>query len=225
MRTTPAGGGTRRRENTRLRLVRASVPVFVDKGVDAATVDDLVTAAGFSRGAFYSSFTTKEELFAAAFEQATGEVIRIMQESLPSCGSAEGPVTALAWDAEGPGPTRADDAAVVMSMFTAIQPVGRDWCLLHAEALALSLRSEDMRAQLSAQRARLRATAAEALCEGIDADLDKMALPLEDLAQLLVSIFIDMYQREHLEGSVDMELAATIILGTLRAFVRPVSER
>ena len=47
----PAAPAVRRRENTRSRLVRASLAVFVDKGIDGATIDDLVTAAGFTRGA------------------------------------------------------------------------------------------------------------------------------------------------------------------------------
>src|SRR5699024_713021 len=41
----PESAATRRRENTRTQLVRASLEVFVKKGIDGATVDDLVTAA------------------------------------------------------------------------------------------------------------------------------------------------------------------------------------
>ena len=35
----PESAGTRRRENTRTKLVRASLDVFVERGVDGATVD------------------------------------------------------------------------------------------------------------------------------------------------------------------------------------------
>src|SRR5699024_12302943 len=61
----PESPGTRRKENTRARLVRASLDVFVDEGIDGATVDDLGRAAGFTRGAFYSNFSSKEEVFSA----------------------------------------------------------------------------------------------------------------------------------------------------------------
>src|SRR5690606_15416818 len=70
----PASAGTRRRENTRAKLVRASLDVFVEKGIDGATVDDLVKAAGFTRGAFYSSFSSKEEVFSALFDEVTDEL-------------------------------------------------------------------------------------------------------------------------------------------------------
>ena len=65
----PESAGTRRKENTRAKLVRASLDVFVEKGIDGATVDDLVKAAGFTRGAFYSSFSSKEEVFIALFDE------------------------------------------------------------------------------------------------------------------------------------------------------------
>ncbi|MDI9589364.1 MAG: TetR family transcriptional regulator, partial [Acidobacteriota bacterium] len=54
----------RKRSHTRQKLVSAAAQVFADKGVAGATVDDLVKAAGFTRGAFYSNFSTKEEVFA-----------------------------------------------------------------------------------------------------------------------------------------------------------------
>lgn len=46
----------RSKENTRRRLIEASIEVFTQKGVEGATVDDLTRAAGFTRGAFYSNF-------------------------------------------------------------------------------------------------------------------------------------------------------------------------
>ena len=78
----PESAGTRRRENTRAKLVRASLDVFVEKGIDGATVDDLVKAAGFTRGAFYSSFSSKEEVFSALFDEVTDELLAIANSSV-----------------------------------------------------------------------------------------------------------------------------------------------
>ena len=80
----PESAGTRRKENTRAKLVRASLDVFVEKGIDGATVDDLVKAAGFTRGAFYSSFSSKEEVFIALFDEVTAELMAIANSSLES---------------------------------------------------------------------------------------------------------------------------------------------
>lgn len=58
--TTPA---TRSRENTRARLLDAAAQVFAEVGLDGASVEAVCERAGFTRGAFYSNFESKDELF------------------------------------------------------------------------------------------------------------------------------------------------------------------
>ncbi len=55
--------GTRSRENTRARLMDAAFDVFAEVGLDAASVEAICERAGFTRGAFYSNFESKDELF------------------------------------------------------------------------------------------------------------------------------------------------------------------
>lgn len=57
------GGATRSRENTRARLLEAAALVFAEAGLDGATVEAVCERAGFTRGAFYSNFESKDELF------------------------------------------------------------------------------------------------------------------------------------------------------------------
>lgn len=56
------------REETRQQLVDAAAVVFTDVGVGAATVERVAEAAGLTRGAFYSNFSSMEELAAAMLE-------------------------------------------------------------------------------------------------------------------------------------------------------------
>lgn len=58
-----APDGTRGRERTRARLMRAAYEVFAEVGLDGASVEAICDRAGFTRGAFYSNFSTKDELF------------------------------------------------------------------------------------------------------------------------------------------------------------------
>ncbi len=51
------------RELTRARLVEAAGRVFCRMGFEAAPIDVISEEAGFSRGAFYSNFESKDELF------------------------------------------------------------------------------------------------------------------------------------------------------------------
>lgn len=52
---------TARREVRRRELVDAAVAVFSTKGVAAASVDDVVQAAGVAKGTFYLYFATKDD--------------------------------------------------------------------------------------------------------------------------------------------------------------------
>lgn len=54
---------TRRRGETRARLIDSAFHVFADKGYGHVTIEDVCEAAGYSRGAFYSQFQSLEELF------------------------------------------------------------------------------------------------------------------------------------------------------------------
>jgi AcrR family transcriptional regulator len=51
------------------KLVDAAERVFVRAGFDAASVEQIAEAAGFSRGAFYSNFQSKDEIFLALLER------------------------------------------------------------------------------------------------------------------------------------------------------------
>jgi len=66
---------TTRRKQTRQRLIDAAFTVFGEHGLHAATVEQITEAAGFSRGAFYSNFSSKEELFFAAIDRKRDERI------------------------------------------------------------------------------------------------------------------------------------------------------
>jgi AcrR family transcriptional regulator len=53
------------REETRQRLFEAAGRVFESQGIAAASIEAIAEAAGFSRGAFYSNFASKDELIIA----------------------------------------------------------------------------------------------------------------------------------------------------------------
>jgi AcrR family transcriptional regulator len=59
----------RRGEETRERLIEAATAVFARAGFERATVDEIVREAGFSKGAFYVHFESKEDLFWSMLEE------------------------------------------------------------------------------------------------------------------------------------------------------------
>ena len=50
------------KDQTRERLLDAAQTIFMKKGFVAASVEDIAAAAGYTRGAFYSNFSSKAEL-------------------------------------------------------------------------------------------------------------------------------------------------------------------
>jgi AcrR family transcriptional regulator len=62
------GRRVRNPEQTLQRLIAAARTVFSARGYAAATVDEIVAAAGVSKGAFYNHFNAKEEIFLVLLE-------------------------------------------------------------------------------------------------------------------------------------------------------------
>lgn len=70
------GAQTRARSVSRLQA--AALEVFAERGFRGASIEEICTRAGLSRGAFYSNFEDKEALFFALFdEHADREVARL----------------------------------------------------------------------------------------------------------------------------------------------------
>jgi AcrR family transcriptional regulator len=62
-------------QETRTRLLEAAAQVFAAKGYERASVDDVARAAGFTKGAVYWNFTSKEELFLALVRERQTSMI------------------------------------------------------------------------------------------------------------------------------------------------------
>src|SRR6202163_1082018 len=56
------------RDDTRERLFEAAARVFEEQGIGGASIEGIAAAAGFTRGAFYSNFKSKDELIIAMIE-------------------------------------------------------------------------------------------------------------------------------------------------------------
>src|SRR5579863_1002649 len=58
---------------TRQKLIASAARIFARDGFEAARLEDIASAAGYTRGAFYANFADKEELFFALLEAWIGE--------------------------------------------------------------------------------------------------------------------------------------------------------
>lgn len=68
------------RAEVRRRLLVAGAQVFAEQGVHEARLDDVAARAGFSKGAVYSNFSSKEDLVAQVMQRATNLVLGALDE-------------------------------------------------------------------------------------------------------------------------------------------------
>jgi AcrR family transcriptional regulator len=73
--------------DAREALLSAAAELFAQRGFRGASVDDIAERAGYSKGALYWHFHSKDELFFALMDESvdapTHEMIRLLQEAPP----------------------------------------------------------------------------------------------------------------------------------------------
>ena len=74
-----------RTRDTQARLLDAAEEIFVRDGYEGAQLDEIAAMAGRSKGAVYTHFKSKEDLFLALFEHRTRSYIERLANSLQEC--------------------------------------------------------------------------------------------------------------------------------------------
>jgi AcrR family transcriptional regulator len=76
----PPGLRQRKRRQTRERLTRTAVALFLERGFEATTIDDIAAAADISRRSFFHYFASKEDVVFAWQEESTAALIAAVAE-------------------------------------------------------------------------------------------------------------------------------------------------
>jgi AcrR family transcriptional regulator len=197
--------GRRSRENTRARLVEAAADVFAAKPFGAVTVDDLVGAAGFTRGAFYSNFSSVQELFHHTYAQQADLMLSQVNQVLDETPPGDFHLTSI------------DD------LFAALEPLGARWFRLHQEFTLLAVRDDEARRLFLVHVEQFEGRMQE-LFSRILALLGRE--PVSDLAQLseaLMALYLHSLGTEQLgAGRLDQRsLVSDLLPQLLLALSRP----
>ena len=155
---------------TREHLLEAAAVVFARNGYHGASLDEVAAAAGFTKGAVYSNFQSKEDLFLALIDY------RIEKQT-----------AAFAAELDAPAESGNDQLPRIQALIAR----GFDWdqSALHYEFMAYAARNSEIRAKLAATARRGR-DAAVRLITDEHARLGTVpAYPIPVLAQMMLSIF------------------------------------
>jgi AcrR family transcriptional regulator len=68
-------------QRTREEILAAAQRLFVEQGFHATSVDEIARAAGYTKGAVYSNFDAKEDLFFAVYEARVEAAIASFQDA------------------------------------------------------------------------------------------------------------------------------------------------
>ena len=90
---------TERSEATRNALIEAARPLFAERGYAGVGTEEIVRAAGVTRGALYHHFDGKRELFAAVYERIEVELAQRIAGGALAEGAAD-PLAAMRAGAE-----------------------------------------------------------------------------------------------------------------------------
>jgi AcrR family transcriptional regulator len=77
-------------QQTRERVIEAADRLFVEQGFHATSVDEVAGEAGYTRGAVYSNFASKEDLFFAVYERRAERGISEMEREIAADDDARG---------------------------------------------------------------------------------------------------------------------------------------
>jgi AcrR family transcriptional regulator len=93
-----SGSRTRQAERTRAtrrKLLDAAKRIFAKDGFEAARLEDIASGAGYTRGAFYANFKSKEDIFFALLEEWVRERIETLTSALRRHSDPAGKLVAL----------------------------------------------------------------------------------------------------------------------------------
>lgn len=200
---------TARRAHTRERLMAAARTVFARHGVEGASVEEICEAAGFTRGAFYSNFSSRSDLVLAIIQQGIAFQFAAAQSAIDTMKSA--------------GDLDPEElVAIALSALTgsrAALATDRQDVITDHELMLHAARDAELRTAYLHFVDACHTQVAELIADALHHAHLELTVPLDVAVQLLVAT------HDHLQslGLFDHERADPALLGTLLAAIsRPV---
>jgi AcrR family transcriptional regulator len=158
------------RAQTRQRLLEAAGEVFAQRGYDRASLDDVAAAADLTKGAVYSSFAGKDDLFYALMRERIDERLTLVTAAIERQETV--------WDT-------ARDAGSGLAELMSSQ---RDWHLLFIEFWARAVRDPELHDEFARERRSVRGLIAQFLeAHAAEAEVDLPA-PADQLAVAVLAL-------------------------------------
>ena len=184
---------------TRRRLLDAAAEVFAHRGFAATSLDEVAEVAGFSKGAVYSNFAGKEDLFLSVLDE------HVTRQMLDIRGEID--VTRTA------GEQVMEAGKRFMDLFQR----ERAWYLLSFEFLVYAARNPEFQVEFAARQRAQREAVVAMLKENAAAMEIPMSLPPERMAVALEALangiaFAKLADEQGVPDDLVGELFAVLVL-------------
>jgi AcrR family transcriptional regulator len=219
--TADRGQGRRKRPDRRTRsaraenadaraaLLAAAAELFAQHGYRGASVDQIAECAGYSKGALYWHFQSKDELFFALMDQSvdapTREMIELLQDAPPEHDMAPEASTRLVELVSGQ----------------------RDLLLLDNEYWAQAVRDPELRNRYAARRDELRAALGRALeVRLVHLGAPAVEMATDQMATVIMGLAAGLAQERLIDaGAVPDELLGKAIVLLYRGLLASAGDR
>jgi AcrR family transcriptional regulator len=178
---------------TRTSLLRSATRLFCKRGLEGTSVEEIASDAGYTKGAFYANFKSKEELFLVMLDEKFAAEIERIDEMLAG--------------GEDPG-EEARQATEDIVRFAHSDP---EWPKLFFEFAAHAGRDENFRQELATRCRAMNERLAE-IYGRWSADFPvEPPIPLEDVATITSAMANGFMMQEMIDPELREELAGTMM--------------
>jgi AcrR family transcriptional regulator len=162
---------------TRARLLEAAARVFADKGFGRGSVEEIAESAGYSTGALYANFGSKDELFIELLAGRTG--------------FRQAEAATIVADQDG----SLDEARSALNRFLEdVSDEDADLAPLQAELWLYAIRRPELLEQFATQFRANRGSLAAVLADRARAREQPESTPFSDLATVVIALFQGLVQ-------------------------------
>jgi AcrR family transcriptional regulator len=181
-------------------LLDAALQVFAERGFAGASLDEVAAAAGLTKGAIYSNFESKDDLFFAMMSDQVSTSIEAIRGVLIGSGGDAHKEQA-----------RYDIGRLLTEAFTQ----QREWELVLLDFWRRAVADEEVRPQFLAHRRALRAAIADSVEQVLGGSPDIGSLSIDEVVTVVLALFNGLA----IERYVDPDLVSDDLFGRVLAML------
>ncbi|HUE26773.1 MAG TPA: TetR/AcrR family transcriptional regulator [Solirubrobacteraceae bacterium] len=190
--TTEALSRREKQQRTRTSLLAAAAQLFCKRGLEGASIDEVAQAAGYTKGAFYANFKSKEELFLVMLDERFARELERLDRAL--AGTQEPHEEARA-------------AAADFIHFASDD----DWPRLYFQFVAHAARNEDFRQELATRHQAMRQRMTEVFKRWKEGLGVAPALPIEQVSAMMFFMADGFLLDRMIEPGLSEDLYTTMV--------------